>query len=176
MAHERSTDYTHSSNPDQKRYDWLYYEALFPFIRGNVLDIGSGVLQFVREYSKYDKVESVVCLDKFTEEAHNVPKTIRVEWICPEKIEGNYDTIVSTEFIEHIKREQLEPLLENITECLNTNGRFVGSTPNKKYPTTNPYHLYEYTLPELEEILKKYFSYVDIKDIGMDCQIWIAEK
>ena len=176
-AHERSTDFTHSSNPAQQDYDWLYYRYLMPHITGKVLDIGAGYLQFVKEYAKKDDVTSILCLDKFTEEAHAVEKATRKEWICPEILpEGKFDTIVSTEFVEHIVREQFEPLLEQIVTRLTDDGKFVGSTPNKMFPTTNPYHLYEYTKGELEEILKKYFSRVTVDLSRVDCTLLIAQK
>lgn len=173
LSHERSTDITHSSNPDQKQYDWLYYEALFPHITGNVLDIGSGALQFVKEYQKL--TTSVTCLDKFTED--KILGINQINWVCPQHlpIAEKYDTIVSTEFIEHIDRNELEPLLEQITSIMAENGKFIGSTPNKIVPTTNPFHLYEYTKDELEEILKKYFSKVETKLVRQDCTVWIAQ-
>jgi len=78
MAHERSTEFTHKENPNQRQYDWAYYNSLMPHISGNVLDIGSGAGLFVREYAKRKEVESVVCLDKYTEETfYPTEKTTR---------------------------------------------------------------------------------------------------
>ena len=171
---ERSTEQTHAENPDQFLYDDSYYKVLRQHIVGDVLDIGAGALMFVKNYLNNPGVKSVIAIDKFTEES--VPdKVTRVSWMCPETLpEGKFDTIVSTEFVEHIEREQLEPLLEQIKDRLV--GKFVGSTPNKKVPTTNPFHLYEYTLDELREILEKYFSNVHIEDTGYNCTVWIAQN
>ena len=158
-AHERSTEITHKENPNQERYDWAYYNALLPYIKGNVLDIGAGAGMFVKEYSKKDEVNTVTCLDKYTEELPKLDKVIRID--C----------------IEHIKREQLEPLLEDIKNALKEDGVFVGSTPNKQVPTTNPYHLYEYTLQELTEIFEQYFSEVKTWDTNVDfCTVWVCKK
>lgn len=178
MAHERSTIITHTENPDQKRYDWNYYNALTPHIYGNVLDIGSGAGMFVKEYSLKDNVSSVSCFDKFTEQFPKGEKITGYEWVCPQELapQGDFNTVVSTEFIEHIERDQLEPLLEQIKRAMTDDGVFVGSTPNKKVPTTNPYHLYEYTLPELKKILEQHFSEVTIWDCGQDCTVWVAKK
>lgn len=178
MAHERSTIITHTENPDQKRYDWNYYNALSPHIYGNVLDIGSGAGMFVKEYVQKEEVVSVWCYDKFTEEVPELHKVAKLYWICPQELQvkEEIDTVVSTEFIEHIEREQLEPLIEQIKIALKDDGIFVGSTPNKKVPTTNPYHLYEYTLPELKNILEQHFSEVTIWDCGQDCTVWVAKK
>ena len=181
MAHERSTIITHTENPDQKRYDWNYYNALMPHIYGQVLDIGTGAGMFVKEYVTKPEVTIVQCLDKFTEQIPLVEKVMFADWVCPQDLPGfvlanNFDTVVSTEFIEHITREQLEPLIEQIKIALKDDGVFVGSTPNKKVPTTNPYHLYEYTLPELKKILEQHFSEVTIWDCGQDCTVWVAKK
>jgi 2-polyprenyl-3-methyl-5-hydroxy-6-metoxy-1,4-benzoquinol methylase len=177
LAHERSTDLTHNQNPNQKQYDWNYYKALMPNIKGNVLDIGAGAGMFVREYSKKDEVDKVTCLDKYTEELPLLEKIIRIDWVCPSPLpEEKYDTIVSTEFIEHITREQLEPLIEQIKIAMNDDAVFVGSTPNKVSPTTNPYHLYEYTLQELKDILTRYFTEVQVWDCGQYCTVWVCKK
>lgn len=171
MADERSTDNTHSCNPNQKLYDWSYYNALMPYITGKVLDIGSGAGLFVREYSNRPEVKSVLCIDKYGKDMPELDKVTFREWVCPEPLPaGDFDTVVSTEFIEHIERDLLEPLLEQIK-----GRRFVGSTPNKRFPTTNPFHLYEYTLPELDDILRAYFGCVHIWDTGQDCTVWVAE-
>jgi len=177
-AHERSTEFTHKENPNQRQYDWAYYNSLMPHITGNVLDIGSGAGLFVREYAKRKEVESVVCLDKYTDETfYPTEKTTRTEWVCPQELpEAKVNTVVSTEFIEHIERDQLEPLLKQISDRLTDDGVFVGSTPNKKYPTTNPYHIYEYTLDELTEILKQYFPKVKAWDCGNDCTVFVCKK
>lgn len=75
-AHERSTEVTHKENPNQERYDWAYYNALMPYITGNVLDIGAGAGMFVKEYSKKEEVNTVTCLDKYTEELPEPDKYI----------------------------------------------------------------------------------------------------
>lgn len=176
-AHERSTEKTHSQNPNQRRYDWNYYNRLIEHITGVVLDIGAGAGMFAKEYAKKPDVTSIICLDKYTDELPPIDKITRINWVCPEKLpEVKVDTVVSTEFIEHIERDQLEPLLEQINLVMNDNAKFIGSTPNKKHPTTNPYHLHEYTLSELEAILKNYFSEVWARDVGLDCTVWICKK
>lgn len=176
MAAERSTYQTHTENPDQLKYDESYYSFLRPYIEGDVLDIGAGALMFVKRYIINRKVKSVTAIDKFNED-YQADKLKKLTWTCPNPLPmGQYDTVVSTEFIEHIERKQLEPLLEQIVNKLKVGGKFVGSTPNKKVPTTNPYHLYEYTLDELKEILEKYFQTIEIKDTGYDCTVWVATK
>lgn len=178
MAHERSTEITHRENPNQKQYDWNYYKALMPNISGDVLDIGAGAGMFAKEYAQKEQVNSVTCIDKYTDELPTLDKIEKVNWVCPEKlpVENVFDTIVSTEFIEHIEKDQFEPLLEQIKEVMHADSVFLGSTPNKVSPTTNPYHLYEYTLQELKEILQKHFSNVQAWDCGEYCTVWVCKK
>lgn len=176
MAAERSTQQTHTENPDQLLYDESYYKYLKPYIRGDVMDIGAGALMFVKRYINNPEVKSVLAVDKFQEDYQQAKLKLNY-WTCPQPLpKGSFDTVVSTEFIEHIERDQLEPLLEQIVDRLKDGGKFLGSTPNKVAPTTNPYHLYEYTLDELKEILEKYFPQVEIKDTGYYCTVWVATK
>jgi SAM-dependent methyltransferase len=176
MAHERSTQVTHDENPDQLAYDKAYWDYLLPHVTGDVLDIGAGGLMFTAQYLNKEDVTSVIAVDKF-QEAFKHDKLAMKQWVYPDKLPGGkYDTIVSTEFIEHIERKQLEPLLEQVKARLKDDGKFIGSTPNKVVPTTNPYHLYEYTLEELKGILETFFKQVDIRDTGHFCSVWIASQ
>lgn len=177
MADERSTRETHARDKHCERYDWEYYKQLLPLISGDVLDIGSGAGMFVEQYAKKEEVKSITCLDKYLDELVQDDKVERVNWKCPEPLPelGVFDTVVSTEFIEHIERGQLEPLLEQIKGTMHKDSVFIGSTPNKIAPTTNPYHLYEYTLSELLSIFKNYFTEVEAWDNGQNCTLWKAK-
>jgi 2-polyprenyl-3-methyl-5-hydroxy-6-metoxy-1,4-benzoquinol methylase len=177
MAAERCNDQVYKENPDMIKYDRAYQDQLMPYIQGDVLDVGCGAGTFVREYIKKDEVKSVLAIDKYIDEMPVHEKITSIKWDLPLKFfnDNKFDTIVATEFIEHIKREDLEPLLEIVKKHLKPTGFFVGSTPNKVAPTTNPFHLYEYTLPELGGILKNYFSEVEIWDNGKYCSLWKAK-
>lgn len=178
MAHERSTYLTHAEDKNQLDYDESYYHALTNYgqIKGDVLDIGAGALMFVKKYISIPMVKSVLAIDKHQEDYQAAKLKLR-KWDISEKLpQGKFDTIVSTEFIEHITREQFDELLPQIKERLTKDGVFLGSTPNKVSPTTNPYHLYEYTLEELRGILDKNFHNVQAWDTGKYCTVWVASK
>ncbi len=181
MSAERCNDEVYEKNPHILAYDWEYYNQLLPLIQGEVLDIGCGAGTFVREYAKKDTVTSVVAIDKYIDEMPEIDKVVSMQFVLPDELgvskdSAKYDTIVSTEFIEHIDRDKLEPLLEKVKLLLKDDGVFVGSTPNKIAPTTNPYHLYEYTLEELLGIFQNHFSIVDMHDNGQFCTIWKAKR
>lgn len=178
MAKERCTKLIHIEDPRMRVYDWAYYKQLMPLIHGDVLDVGCGAGIFIEHYSKDSTVKSVLAIDKYLQDIPELPKVETKEWMSPEKIptRKKFNTIVSTEFVEHIKREEFEPLLIQINKLLKKDGIFIGSTPNKIAPTTNPYHLYEYTLAELLSIMRKYFSEVEAWDNGQFCTLWKAKK
>jgi len=182
MAKERCTEEVHRLDPNMRKYDWTYYNELLPYVKGEVLDIGCGAGMFAKEYAKKPEVTSVLGIDKYVEEMPtDVDKITCQQFDIPDELgysedSAKFDTIVSTEFVEHIPREKLEPLLDFVRNSLKDGGLFIGSTPNKKVPTTNPYHLYEYTLTELLSIYRGFFSEVEAYDNGQNCTVWIAKK
>lgn len=75
--------------------------------------------------------------------------------------DSHFDVIASFEAIEHIK--EADSFLAEIKRVLKKNGLFIVSTPNKlTYQGTNPFHMKEYTEEEFLNLLKKYFSHVEI--------------
>jgi 2-polyprenyl-3-methyl-5-hydroxy-6-metoxy-1,4-benzoquinol methylase len=77
--------------------------------------------------------------------------------------DNSFDVVVSFEVIEHLKAVGL--YLREVTRVLKRDGIFVLSTPNRILTASgepNPYHIREFSLSELEGILGKYFSKVNI--------------
>ncbi len=83
---------------------------------------------------------------------------------CPD---GTYDLFVSFETIEHVPDDVA--LVREARRVLKPGGTFVCSTPNRAVtnpgiPITgkpyNPFHLREYTWPELEAVLRQGFESV----------------
>ncbi len=177
MAAERCNHEVYLENPDMRSYDLAYYNDLMQYVIGDVLDLGCGAGMFINEYIKKPDVYSVTAIDKYIDEMPTHDKLVSIKQNIPDelKINGKFDTIVATEFVEHIEYDQLEPLLKKIKKLLKPTGRFIGSTPNKISPTTNPYHLYEYTLSELLSIYKNYFSEVEAWENGRHTTIWVAK-
>jgi len=76
-----------------------------------------------------------------------------------------FDVIVCFEAIEHIKEQK--KIFEEVKRLLKKNGLFVISTPNKKIYTTeeknsNPFHEKELSISEFRNLLKSFFSNVQI--------------
>jgi SAM-dependent methyltransferase len=78
-----------------------------------------------------------------------------------------YDCILLMEIIEHIPVADGEKILRKCRELLNPDGILVISSPNPKkhigQMLTNPdAHIFEYSLPEMETLLKKHnFEVID---------------
>lgn len=85
-----------------------------------------------------------------------------------EKIDKKFDVILAFGIIEHLPVGEVDGFLEKVYQHLRVNGVFLLTTPNgartkflfgKPY---NPYHIKEYTSYELEKMLKKYFSLIEV--------------
>lgn len=72
-----------------------------------------------------------------------------------------FDLVCAFQLIEHLLSPEV--FLSNIFKLLSPEGIFLLSTPNIKTSIVkHPYHFREYTSEELERLLKKYFSAVDL--------------
>jgi 2-polyprenyl-3-methyl-5-hydroxy-6-metoxy-1,4-benzoquinol methylase len=72
------------------------------------------------------------------------------------------DAVVSIETIEHLEKPDI--FLKDAFQAIDDNGLLVLSTP-EAHPdrvVTNPYHLREYTKPEIQEAIEK-AGFVDVK-------------
>lgn len=71
---------------------------------------------------------------------------------------NKFDLIVSFETIEHVRN--YSNFLENLKSYLNNSGKLILSTPNnfkKISPPENKFHIQEFDILEMHEILKKIF-------------------
>jgi SAM-dependent methyltransferase len=81
--------------------------------------------------------------------------------------DGRYDIFWTTEVIEHMKPEFVEPWLANAARALRTGGLAYVSTPNsdgsrEKLPKD---HVYEWGYDELRTLLAKYFEVVRVDGV-----------
>lgn len=76
-----------------------------------------------------------------------------------------YDAVVSVEVIEHVEEDEL--FVENIAKVIKPGGWAYFTTPNGDYiknegPGKNPDHVRHYKKQELQLLLEKYFSSVEV--------------
>lgn len=84
-----------------------------------------------------------------------------------------FDTIVATEFVEHLSETDFETLLEKIRKLWGY-ASLLGCTPARIRETTNPFHLREYLPSELQQLLLRYFSDVTVSLDGGDLIVFQA--
>lgn len=91
---------------------------------------------------------------------------------------GSFDLYVSFETLEHVEDD--EGLVGEARRLVGSRGRFLCSTPNRELLSpgnsladrpANPYHVREYSIPELERLLKRHFA-----EVALFGQTWFSEK
>jgi 2-polyprenyl-3-methyl-5-hydroxy-6-metoxy-1,4-benzoquinol methylase len=166
---EIASDQIPSDNPIHQRLLKAYIAAA-PYIQGNLLELGCGEGRGVEwlapkatAYTAIDKIQEVIdrLRAKFPGvqfmQAHIPP--------LPTAMEGQFDTIVSFQVIEHIKNDRL--FLQEIYKALKPGGKAIISTPNINYTLSrNPWHEREYTPEQLSILCKDIFDKVESKGIA----------
>jgi len=78
--------------------------------------------------------------------------------------DNHFDFVVSFQVIEHIKNDV--QYVKEIHRVLKKGGKFIVTTPNKKMSLTrNPWHIREYLIDELKDLLSVDFSTVDARGV-----------
>ncbi len=164
---ERVSSHDHSDNVIYQRHLVAYNEAA-KLIKGNVLEVGCGEGYGIAILAP--KAEEYVAIDKFQtsldQYEHQFPHLSFTQTSVPplKYPDNHFDYIVSFQVIEHIEEDVR--LIEEMSRVLKPGGVMVMTTPNIKMSLTrNPWHIREYTVQELTNILRKYFSDVNMKGV-----------
>lgn len=158
---ERVSQKDHSDNYVYQRSLLAYLEAA-KRISGRVLEIGTGsgygvdiIAPHTGEFVTVDKYQTAV-----NNEAAGKGNVKFIQMNVPplEGIPSNsFDFVISFQVIEHIQNDGL--FLKEINRVLKNGGKLIVTTPNKKMSLTrNPWHVREYTIPELEKLLLSHFK------------------
>ncbi len=162
---ERVSQKDHSDNYVFQRSLLAYIEAA-KRISGKVLEIGTGSGYGVEIIAPH--TSEFVTIDKYETDITNTPafKQHNVKFkqlnIPPlSGIEtGVYDYVITLQVIEHIPKDHF--FLQEISRVLKPGGKLIVTTPNKKMSITrNPWHVREYTVDELKQLLSAYFGKVE---------------
>lgn len=166
---ERVSHQDASDNYVYQRSVLAYVEAS-KLISGKVLEIGTGSGYGIEILSS--NAESFLTIDKFesiagfkaSEEIDNVEFRQMTVPALTGLPDNHFDFVVSFQVIEHIKDDA--QYVKEIHRVLKKGGKLIVTTPNKKMSLTrNPWHIREYLIPELEELLLVDFSSVDARGV-----------
>lgn len=166
---ERVSDRDLSDNYVYQRSLLAYVEAS-KLVSGNVLEIGTGSGYGVDIIAPC--CDRFVTVDKFNDSrvTSKIEKMEGVEFhqITIPPLEGipsdSFDYVISFQVIEHIQRDDL--FIQEAHRVLKKGGKLIVTTPNIKMSLTrNPWHVREYTVEELKELMAVKFS--DIQKLGV---------
>lgn len=149
---------------------YLAYVEAAKLVSGKVLEIGTGSGYGIELISK--NADSFLTIDKFesavgAEASKNIENVEFRQMNVPpfNGIEDNtFDFVVSFQVIEHIKPD--DQYVKEIHRVLKPGGKFIVTTPNIKMSLSrNPWHIREYTVQGLKDVLLKDFKSVDAKGV-----------
>jgi ubiquinone/menaquinone biosynthesis C-methylase UbiE len=139
----------------------LAYIEAAKIVSGNVLEIGTGsgygieyITASCEKFTTVDKYETDI---KIPENVLffklNVPPLTNIP-------DNTYDYVITFQVIEHIQKDDV--FVKEIYRVLKNGGKLIITTPNKKMSLTrNPWHVREYTISELKQLLLKRFQSID---------------
>jgi 2-polyprenyl-3-methyl-5-hydroxy-6-metoxy-1,4-benzoquinol methylase len=147
----------------------LAYVEAAKLISGKVLEIGTGSGYGIQIISPV--ADEFVTIDKFDTSAKEMIKghenvTFKQMNVPPlTGLEDNsFDFVITFQVIEHIKKDS--DFVKEIHRVLKPGGKLIVTTPNKKMSITrNPWHIREYTIQQLKNLLGQHFSGVDAKGV-----------
>lgn len=144
----------------------LAYHKASEIVSGRVLEIGTGMGYGVRIVAPH--TEEFITIDKSEAYAEPLPENARFLQMAAPPIrfeDESFDYVISFQVIEHIKQDK--EFVKEIWRVLKKGGRFFVSTPNAPMSLTrNPWHVREYTGEELQALLGREFSEVEMYGVN----------
>ena len=156
--------------------NYVYQRSLFAYaeaaklVSGSILEIGTGSGYGIEMIAS--RASRFVTIDKFENEnvAALVNANDNIEFIkmnippLSGIADNSFDFVITFQVIEHIKNDKL--FVKEIHRVLKPGGKLIVTTPNKRMSLTrNPWHIREYLVPELKDLLLKDFGFV--KTLGV---------
>lgn len=162
---ERVSDQDLSDNYVFQRSKLAYVKAS-EIVSGKVLELGSGMGYGIRIIAP--GTSAYLALDKhkppFDPEKFSMVKFQETVFPPLPLADNSFDFVISFQVIEHIQDDRL--FLREINRVLKPGGKFIVTTPNKPMSLTrNPWHIREYTISELKDLMDVYFRQVETKGV-----------
>jgi ubiquinone/menaquinone biosynthesis C-methylase UbiE len=162
---ERVSDVDMSDNYIYQRSLFAYAEAA-KLVSGDVLEIGTGSGYGIKIISP--KANKFITVDKFENKNVAILKEefknlIFIKTNVPPLTgiaDNSVDYVITFQVIEHIKKDK--NFVKEIYRVLKNKGKLIVTTPNIKMSLTrNPWHIREYTVNQLDNLLKTNFQSVE---------------
>lgn len=140
----------------------LAYIEASKYISGDVLEIGTGSGYGVEIIAP--KAHNFVTIDKHQSDNLSIKKqNVKFIQMNVPPLRGigdtSFDFVITFQVIEHIKDD--DRFVNEIHRVLKPSGKLIVTTPNRKMSLTrNPWHVREYTVHELENLLLRHFRTV----------------
>lgn len=94
----------------------------------------------------------------------------QVDLVKPDGFTDTFDLVLNFQVLEHIQDPL--PFLKGLHQRLGQDGTLVLTTPNRlRTVSENPYHVREYTAPELKDLLSKVFGRVEITGLHGNAKV-----
>jgi len=163
---ERVSHTDHSDNVMLQRHLIAYHSAV-DLVKGHTFEIGSGegygielLAPKTDKYTAIDKYPTPLAVENTNEKVEFKQMTIPpIEFA-----DNSFDAAICFQVIEHIKDDHA--FVKEIERVLKPGASIIFTTPNIKTTLTrNPWHIREYTVKGLHDLLSKYFSKVEVKGV-----------
>lgn len=164
---ERVSSHEHSDNVIFQRHLVAYNEAT-RHISGKVLEVGCGegygvsiLAPHASDYMAIDKYATDI--DRYAQGLDHV-RFAQMSVPPLPFADNTFDFVVSFQVIEHIENDRA--LIAEMSRVLKPGGSLILTTPNIKMSLTrNPWHIREYTVVGLHNLLRQYFGKVDMMGV-----------
>jgi len=149
--------------------NYVYQRSLLAYIEaakrvhGDVLELGTGagygiehIASQAKRFVTVDKTDTQIDFEQYPNvefQQLTLPSLAKFE-------DASFDFVITFQVIEHIEDDN--EFLKEAARVLRPGGKLILTTPNKKMSITrNPWHVREYTIEELKNLMQKYFSAVE---------------
>ncbi|MCP4551955.1 MAG: class I SAM-dependent methyltransferase [Bacteroidetes bacterium] len=139
----------------------LAYIEAAKIVSGNVLEIGTGSGYGIEYISR--SCEKLTTVDKYETDI-KIPENVQfIKLNVPPLTnipDNTYDYVITFQVIEHIQKDDV--FVKEAYRVLKNGGKLIVTTPNKKMSLTrNPWHIREYTISKLKQLLFNHFQSID---------------